>query len=192
MCAALALFQACSDGGDGAPRTAVYRITLTNLTHSQPLSPPAVVLHGPGYRAWSAGAAASEALERLAEGGETDAFVLDAEADADVMAAAAASGPVGPGSSGSVEIEVPRDSDLRVSVAAMLVNTNDAFAGMTDLFIGDLEKDGRLMRNVPAYDAGTEANSETAATPSSEPDIEPMFAQLPVTPRLLSGAVSTR
>ena len=160
----LFFFWACSGGGDGHRETAIYRITVTNLTHNQPLSPPVVVLHQPGYHAWNAGEAASEALERLAEGGETDAFIDQASADTNVRATAAGSGPIGPGASGSVEVEVDRDSELRLSFAAMLVNTNDAFTGMTDVFVGDLEVDGRLMRQAPAYDAGTEANTETAGT----------------------------
>jgi hypothetical protein len=155
---------ACSGGGDGSPETAVYRITVTNLTHNQPLSPPVVVLHAPGYTAWRAGTAASEALERLAEGGEADAFINRAATDANVMAVSAGSGLIGPGASGSVEIEVGRDSDLRLSFAAMLVNTNDAFTGMTDVFVGGLEVDGQMMRAAPVYDAGTEANTETPAS----------------------------
>lgn len=164
MSGVLLFTWACSSGGDGSPETSVYRITVANLTNNQPLSPPVVVLHVPGYTAWRAGSAASEALERLAESGETEAFIAQAEADANVRATAAGSEPIGPGGSSSVEIEVSRDSDLHLSFAAMLVNTNDAFTGMTDVFVGDLDVGGLVMRPTPAFDAGTEANTETAGT----------------------------
>ena len=48
--------------------TQTYRVTLTNLSANQPLSPLAVVLHQSSYAPWAIGSKASAGLELLAEG----------------------------------------------------------------------------------------------------------------------------
>jgi len=53
---------------------------------------------------------------------------------------------------------------LHVSVASMLVNTNDAFTGIGAYDLSGLEAGDSVMMSLPVYDAGTEANSETAAS----------------------------
>lgn len=161
VCLAGALFlSACSDS-DSSKKVS-YRMTVTNLTNDQPLSPPAVVLHTAGYRAWELGTGASEGLEMLAEGGEVATFLDAADSDMAVVATAAGMAAIAPGGSMSVEMEISAQTDLRVSFAAMLVNTNDAFTGIVDTAIGDLARDGSLSVFTAAYDAGTEVNSETA------------------------------
>jgi hypothetical protein len=46
----------------------------------------------------------------------------------------------------------------------MLVNTNDGFVGETQLDIGSLAIGESLNMNMAVWDAGTEANDESAAT----------------------------
>jgi hypothetical protein len=46
----------------------------------------------------------------------------------------------------------------------MLVNTNDGFTGVTDMLIGDLRAGESRSFYAQVYDAGTELNTETAAT----------------------------
>jgi len=46
----------------------------------------------------------------------------------------------------------------------MLVNTNDAFSGLTGLELSNLEVDQENSWNLNVYDAGTEANNEAAGT----------------------------
>ena len=163
---------ACSDDDDDdddndtppAPVTATYRVTVTNLTSNQPLSPPAVVLHTGAYQPWRNGAAATNGLEWLAESGDGSVFMDEARASVAVKNSAAFGNPVGPGGADSVSLTVNRDSDLRAAFATMLVNTNDAFTGMAEAPIGDLAVNETLTRYARAYDAGTEANTETAAS----------------------------
>ena len=100
----------------------------------------------------------------LAEEGDPSSFLDQAVTDTDVIVTAENGSVIFPGGSNSVEIKSKRDSDLRISVAAMLVNSNDAYTGMTGTVIGDLAFNESKTFDVPAYDAGTEANSETAAT----------------------------
>lgn len=162
---------ACSDDDDDdddndtpEPVTATYRVTVTNLTNNQPLSPPVVVLHTDGYQPWQAGMAATNGLEWLAEAGDGSVFRNEARTDPAVSETARITDPVGPGGADSVTLTVNRDSDLQATVATMLVNTNDAFTGMTAVPVGGLADGETMTRYARAYDAGTEENTETAAT----------------------------
>jgi hypothetical protein len=152
----------CSSGDDDDFRS--YRVSMTNLTHNQPMSPAAVALHGAGARGWETGAGASVGLEDLAEGGSPAAFLAEAETDPDVFTTAAGGGVFMPGTTTEVEIGTFRDGTLYVTAASMLVNTNDAFTGITRRMVSGLEVGESWTAMVPAYDAGTEANSERAAT----------------------------
>ena len=82
------------------PTSASYRVTLTNITHSQPLSPMAVVLHGDTYSAWEVGASASPALEMLAEDGSPADLIQAADTDPQVLATATGTGVTAPGDNG--------------------------------------------------------------------------------------------
>ena len=81
------IIVACG-GGDGSSSddAATYRVSLTNITHNQPLSPPAVILHTDGYTAWRIGEAVSVPMEVLAEGGDPTDLVNAAAADSTVLA----------------------------------------------------------------------------------------------------------
>ena len=103
-----------------------YEVTVYNMTQGQPLSPVGVALHGDGMM-WEVGTSASQALEVLAEGGDNSDFT-GAEG---VMASATGAGPIAPGSSETITVTVINEPDTFISVATMLVNTNDAFAGVT-------------------------------------------------------------
>jgi hypothetical protein len=141
-----------------------YRISVTNLSNNQPLSPLAVVLHKAGYHAWTAGMSASDGLEQLAEGGDTSGLISEAMADSRVLKTATGSGLIMPGASDSVDVTTSESGDLQLSLAAMLVNTNDGFTGVSDADLAELQAGDSLRLNGMAWDAGTEANSETAAT----------------------------
>jgi hypothetical protein len=164
----LLLFGCGGDGdnnsGSTPVRQAVFEVRIVNLTYNQPLSPPGVILHRTGYSAFQAGQPASVGLEVLAEGGDPSDWIAQAETDNAVLATATGTAPVGPG--GSITLSVAGDSaaDLAISLATMLVNTNDAFTGRSGITVGQLAVQDSLSLNLSAYDAGTEANSETAAT----------------------------
>jgi hypothetical protein len=136
-----------------------YEITVQNLTQGQPLSPVGVALHGDAVM-WETGMPASEALEVLAEGGDNSDFI----AVEGVLASASGAAPIGPGSSETVTVTVVNEPDTFISIATMLVNTNDAFAGITGHGLSELEVGQTMMMVLPVLDAGTEANSEAAGT----------------------------
>ncbi len=158
----LALGIAACGGNNNPPppTTYAYQLKITNLTNGQPFSPPVALLHDDGFTAWKVGAAASVELEKLAEGGAT-APLLDSRPDDPGIAGSA---PVGPGKSDELMLSTTDDSRLNVTVATMLVNTNDAFAGISGVDLSAMRKGDTRVYLVGAYDAGTEQNSELAAT----------------------------
>ncbi len=165
--------QACSDDDNVAvtappppppPAMASFNVTVTNLTNAQPLSPIAVIAHQIGYTLFTVGSAATVGLEELAEGGDNSALLAEADANAMVVTSTSGGAPIGPAGSETVSIDL-LNSDrvgLRISVATMLVNTNDAFTSVNTavdtMAIGDV-----LTFDTVAYDAGTEADTEMAA-----------------------------
>jgi len=151
-------------GGSSANSNKMYRITLTNVTANQPLSPATVILHKSGYHLWQAGKMASVALEKLAEGGSNDDVLIEAGSDTQVLISKSGTGVIPPGSSQTIDLKINDTNNIKITVAAMLVNTNDAFAGQVSSKIANLAWGESFNMDVPAWDAGTEVNTESAGT----------------------------
>ena len=163
--AGLLTLSACKHDEDDMMVQATYEITVHNLTNGQPFTPLGVVVHDPGYMPWQLGAAASAGLETLAESGNPSGFLTEADADSAVaMSASSTGGPFGPGGSATVSITVDHNADLQLSVASMLANTNDAFTGVRNWRIGALAMGDSTSTMTHVFDAGTEANTETAGS----------------------------
>jgi len=168
--------QGCSDNNNNAmnpppppppppPAMASFDVTVSNLTNAQPLSPIAVIAHQPGYAVFAIGEAASVALEEMAEGGDNTALLAAAMTDTLVTATVSGGAPIGPAGSETVTVDVLETElvNLQISVATMLVNTNDAFTGLNAMVDSMAVGDVMTFRSV-AYDAGTEADTEMAMT----------------------------
>ena len=164
---ALTLMACGSDDDDPEPAPPAppvpvnvsYEVTVTNLTNAQPLSPVAVVLHQEG-NLFMVGEAASVELETMAEGGDNSALLALSVVEASASGAA----PIGPGASETITVTIEDVTDAKLSVATMLVNTNDAFSGLNALDLGQLAVGDSWSSRMRAYDSGTEANSEAAGT----------------------------
>lgn len=166
---ALFLLAACGSDNDDvmempmpeppAPVVSSYDITVTNLSHAQPLSPVAVALHSSG-QFWTIGESASEELEYLAEGGD-NSFILGLS-----MVASGASGmaPIAPGASETISVSIEDNDMPLLSVITMLVNTNDAFTGVNGQSLAELETGDVWSTTTHVYDSGTEKNSEAMGT----------------------------
>lgn len=143
------------------PVSTRYRITMTNITKGQVLSPAVVATHTQhATPLFALGSPASEELAQLAEDAVLQPLfdALSASSDVmDVQILASEAGPIPPGMSASVEIEAPSPF-LWVSAASMLVTTNDAFTAVNGIRGPNL---GSTIIMAPAYDAGTEANTES-------------------------------
>ncbi len=145
----------CANDDDDEMETRSFRIELLNLTANQPMSPPAALLDDSDW--WSDGDSASVALEKLAESG--DAGDLIAGEDRAIQA----SGLLLPGERVELTVE-GEENELRLHLATMLVNTNDAFTGASGEDLSSLAAGEQRVLWLPARDAGTEANSELAAS----------------------------
>ncbi|MCF7502029.1 spondin domain-containing protein [Pseudoalteromonas sp. L1] len=136
-----------------------FTIQVSNLTAAQPLSPIAVISHTENML-WEIGSPASTALEVMAEGGNnSDLLAVDF-----ATAVASADAPLPPGSQVTLSLSTEQLDSLKISLATMLVNTNDAFTGLNAIDVSSLAVDEALTFTTFAYDAGTEANSEAAGT----------------------------
>ena len=165
----MSVLSACNDNDNSNPVTMPepepepteysYQIKVMNLTYAQPLSPITGVLHG-DEKMWMVGSTASTALEKLAESGDNSDFI----AQESIIASMADGGVLLPGSSATITISTTDVSATHLSVTTMLVNTNDAFSGLTGLELSNFEIDQTQSWNLNVYDAGTEANSEAAGT----------------------------
>ena len=155
-------------GGQMAPPvvvTATFEVTVTNLTNAQPLSPIAVIAHQNTFPIFAIGSPASAGLETLAEGGDNSALLAEAMAVAGIGDMASGAAPIGPAGSETVSLTMDADalSLMTISVSTMLVNTNDAITGVNAVPLGDLQVGDSMSLRSVAYDAGTEANTESAA-----------------------------
>ena len=140
-----------------------YQVSVSNLTHNQPFSPLAVVLHDNSEVLWSLGEAASTSLEILAEGGDATSLIADADT-AGAYDTELGDGVIPPGEMVTLELESDAYDEMFLSVVTMLVNTNDAYTGKQAIDVSALEIGDSLQLNLPVYDAGTEANNELAGS----------------------------
>jgi hypothetical protein len=155
---ALLAFAWCAPA-QGSEPTAGYELTIRNTNPGQNFSPPVIVLHTPDYRLFELGEPATVELWRLAEDGSTAEFQALAEPE---VRSIIVGRPVHRRNSPVVTTAFDAPPDLLVSVAAMLSLTNDGFVAARSIA---LPADLGASTTVPlrAYDAGSEANTESCA-----------------------------
>jgi Spondin_N len=167
--AGMALLASTSVASADAP-IATYEVTITNLTHGQPFTPPVVATHGAATQVFAVGHGASFALKEIAENGNLGPMLAQLAADkhvSDSVAAAAPLVPAGlPGSAmfdDSVTLTLTASRGAKfLSFASMLICTNDGFTGVDSLRLPKHVGDAVAVRSA-AYDAGTERNTEDFA-----------------------------
>ena len=153
----LAVFLLSAAAASAGGNAAMYQVKIENLTAHQILSPPVFISHNEDYRLFRTQRFASEELRMIAEDGNNGPAVMRATYSRNVFDVQTA-GPVLPGASVTVTVRSPRDS--RLSLATMLVQTNDGFAGVNSVLLSGLST---RTYDLMARDAGTEANNEMAA-----------------------------
>jgi hypothetical protein len=139
-----------------------YKVTFKNLTYAQPMAPMAVAYHSKDVSIFEVGKSAGLGLEKLAEGGDNSELLSELSENVSVASNIGGTGLILPSQSDTVTIE--GNPSECISVVAMLVNTNDAFAGVDCVDVVSLKKGETMMLTLPTYDAGTESNSETGAS----------------------------
>ena len=144
-------------------------VTILNTTKNQIFSPPIVVSHRRGYQLFELGRPASDALTDLAEEGDSAALLDRARSQDQVLDSVTAEAPILPGESVTLRIVTDKAHNL-ISVAGMLTITNDGFFGAANLERPRPNGERPLYNYGDndvktawafAYDAGTEANTES-------------------------------
>ena len=147
--------------GASAASDAAFVVTVTNLTRGQQFTPLLVATHRGGVTLFELGSPASDALQILAEEGNTAPLTDLLEGNPAVLDVVTAGPLLDPGASRSVTVRT-RGSFDNVSVAAMLIPTNDGFFAVNG--VEGPNGNRTLTLYSPAYDAGSEINDELCAT----------------------------
>ncbi|WP_325893750.1 spondin domain-containing protein [Grimontia sp. NTOU-MAR1] len=140
-----------------------YSVTVENMTDAQPMSPVTLLTHSKPNTLFEVGQPVSLALEKLAEGGD-NSEVVAYEKRHHVEEALSGASPLAPGASENFTIKLKHRKTRYLSVASMLVNTNDAIVAESDIDLRKLHPGQSITITLPVWDAGTEANSETQGT----------------------------
>lgn len=135
-----------------------FNVKITNLTNGAWFTPFLVAAHPDGTSLFEAGQPASANLQAMAEGGDIAGLVADLQGAGATIEQNPANGLLPPAMSADVDMNTDGTSNVLLSVVAMLLPTNDAFAGLNSIVIPAAP--GTYVFDVPAYDAGTEANDE--------------------------------
>ena len=136
-----------------------YEVLLKNLTNGQPISAPLLILHDIG-ELFEVGESSSDALELLAESGDASR-ILDETSF--LLSSASADAGITYGESTTITVSHTAQANY-LSFASMLGNSNDAFTGLNKVDLSELAVNDSLTFSTVAYDAGTEANTESAET----------------------------
>jgi hypothetical protein len=159
----VAALMAVTTGYGGTPDLSRYRVTLVNLTSSQPFSPPVAATHQKAIRMFEVGELASDELAAIAQAGDEGPMFRRFSASdkvtqaVDIGRPVTGSGhPVG-GFTDTVTFEISAAPGDRFSIATMLICTNDGFLGLDAV---KLPKHGSQEFLLAGYDAGREENTE--------------------------------
>jgi hypothetical protein len=146
---------------------ATFRITLTNISTSQPLSPPILATHSARTTLINVGGTASESLRKLAEEGQNQELTSEWRGNPDVHDVVAGDLPVrriggdGPmGSGTSYVFTIHAGAGDLLTIASMLGCTNDAFTGAISIPLPNGIEPVFIRAQI--WDAGTELNTETS------------------------------
>jgi hypothetical protein len=139
-------------------RVQVYDVTVENLTEGQLQTPFVFATHLSNRTMFRSGHPASEGLQQLAENGGVPVLAREVDGVFGVgTVAVIGDAPIAPGHSVTQRV-VASGGFGRASLAAMLICTNDGFAGVDTV---RLPRHGETVRYTGnAYDAGTEVNTE--------------------------------
>ncbi len=143
-----------------------YQVEVINLTAGQIFSPIALVAHDDRYQAFNVGEVATTGVEILAEDGDNTEFLNEASMSEGIRITMSADGPTMPGITAVFLVSIEEDEvpGTMISLATMLINTNDAMTAALGLNVEDLTVGETFAVTTISYDAGTEANSEAPGT----------------------------
>lgn len=161
-----------------------FDVEITNLSNAIYFTPFLVAAHPAGNNLFTTGQAASASLQAMAEGGDISGLSADVTALGATIVENPAAGLLAPAMSTTFNMNTDGTANDRLSIVAMLLPTNDAFAGLNAIEIPT--DPGTYTFNVAAYDAGTEANDELITGGGA-----PGVAGIPFDPGSLDGTNGT-
>lgn len=161
-----------------------FDVQITNLSNAIYFTPFLVAAHPAGNNLFVTGQPASANLQAMAEGGDISGLEADVTALGATVVANPAGGLLAPATSTTFSMNTDGTSNDRLTIVAMLLPTNDAFAGLNAVEIPTVA--GTYSFDVPAYDAGTEANDEMLTGGGA-----PGAAGMPADPGGLAGTGGT-
>lgn len=135
----------------------MYEVTITNISHGEFFTPIMVASHQSGVKLFELGQPASAELEEIAESGNSNPLKASLLGSGKVLDVAQATGPLPPGKSVTLKVRMNKHN-THVSVASMLVPSNDAFFAVNGVYVGKAKHPVTVYS--PAYDAGSEINDE--------------------------------
>jgi hypothetical protein len=148
-----------------------FEVTFTDLTGGQPLTPAVAATHRGKNEVFRVGRPASFGLKEIAENGNNAPMLSRLASDRDVFdVVEAPGGPLVPagspgdatfGQSTTFAIEAERGARF-LSLASMLICTNDGFTGVNALKLPSQVGDSVTVATA-GYDAGTERNTQDFA-----------------------------
>jgi Spondin_N len=154
-------------GADSTDRT--YRVTVTNLTAGQPLTPVLFATHRASADVFTVGSPASFGVKEIAENGNLAPLTEALEATGGVSEVFVGEMPIvpeglpGSATPDSVTFEISAGPGARrLSWVSMLICTNDGFTGLDSIKLPAHVGDG-VTAQTAGYDAGTEINTEDFA-----------------------------
>jgi hypothetical protein len=142
-------------GVAGTASAARWQVEIVNVTPGQSFTPILTAVHYGDSGIFALGQPASTALAALAEGGDTGPL---SGTIAHATSVETLDGLLGPGQKRTVVVD-GRPGE-RLTLAAMLVPTNDTFFSVNSVF---LPLYGEETVTALAYDAGSEANDQNCA-----------------------------
>ncbi len=153
----IVLISLFSTGSYGSDRRMSYEVTITNITGGQTFTPFIIITHKKGVKLFTPGEPARKELAQLAEGGDTGPLAERMMSNPKVGQVITTDGLLGPGE--TIRVKVPAERRFRhLSVAAMLLPTNDGFVALNSVHL-PISTNDRMYLPV-AYDAGSEINDE--------------------------------
>lgn len=142
--------------GDGMR---MYEVSVTNLTRGVSFTPILVATHQEGVHLYQLGHPASIALAAMAEGGDTGPLATMIE-ETPHAETASSDGLLEPGNSVTITVAA-RDGASHLSLAAMMLPTNDGFIAVNNMPLPKGRQVETLLSN--GHDAGSEPNDELCA-----------------------------
>lgn len=151
---------ATDDPSASRERGRVFEVSITNITRGQTFTPILVATHSARIAFFKLASPASDGLAFLAEDGSTALLASELASSGEALDAQTIPGLLAPGATATVQVRARSRFD-RLSLAAMLIPTNDSFVGLDSL---DLPwSGGSVTRLLLGYDAGSEPNDERCA-----------------------------